>query len=157
MGEILLDLYRTSGSFRYRGPAAFKRWLGVLVLNRVRKAVRSRNVDRSPSGRRLVSLDRVEHPHDRLAGDPSRILEDREADRTLRPLGFLLLFRCLAGIRRAGALEARALRLHEFRGLTYHELGEALGLDRAATAALVRRARRRVLAFLKTDPGSPGG
>ena len=107
-----------------REAGRFRSWLLKIVANVALSRLRRKRAD-------AASLDDLAaEPADPRAEQPLAALERRE--RRGDVLHALLV---LPDTQRA------ALTLREYQGLSYDEIGDALGLDRAATTALLYRAR----------------
>jgi RNA polymerase sigma factor (sigma-70 family) len=115
-------MYVVSGLRRGIVPRAEANWVFTIALNACRARIRARG------RRRARELPRDPHTLQELS--PARAAEYEE----------------LAGLEDALAsmpeLQRRAILLREWRGLSYREIAEKLGLSGAAVETLIFRARR---------------
>jgi RNA polymerase sigma factor (TIGR02999 family) len=99
----------------------------------------------------LVERARLKHARKR-GGDEVRVtLSDRIPNPQARPIDVLMLDQALDRLRELDDRQAQAIELSYFGGLTYAEIGEALGISEATVDRDLRHARawlRRHMASL---------
>ena len=115
-----------SGSAPPSEPARFKAWLLRVVANAALTHLRRR----TKPGLRVADKGVVEAVPAPEGTEPAREAERRETRRAV-----------LCAVMALPPAQRQALTLREYQGLSYTEIGEALGISRGAAEMLVFRAR----------------
>jgi RNA polymerase sigma-70 factor (subfamily 1) len=132
--ETFLKAFRDIGSFTYRAPGSFMRWLSRIADHTVTDLARYRARQRRGPGEyvRLRSESNPKGPEPADSRTPSRVLTESEA--------------VLALMKRLDALPEdyrQAILLAKVEGLSTAEMAERLGKSREAVALLLHRAIQR--------------
>jgi len=143
--EVFHDVFRYCHSYNFQGGPAFRRWIQVLIRNRIRKAIRSFRVHSSH-----LSTPSEEIPDHGMSDPFNRMLLQEENDRLLQ-VWWLMLRTCQKGIEKTSALEQASLRLHELEGLRYQDLSMHLNISVSEVSALLRRSRRKVARYMSSS------
>lgn len=89
----------------------------------------------------LVERARLRQARKRGADEVHVTLTDQIADPRARPVDLLMLDQAIDRLRELDARQAQAIELSYFGGLTYAEIGEALGISEATVDRDLRYAR----------------
>jgi RNA polymerase sigma factor (TIGR02999 family) len=89
----------------------------------------------------LVERARIRNARKRGGDDVRVTLSDRIADPQARPIDLLMLDQAIDRLRELDARQAQAIELSYFGGLTYAEIGEALGISEATVDRDLRHGR----------------
>jgi len=142
--EVFLRVFRTIG--RFRGGAALRTWIYRIVVNTARNRQRWFQRHRRAY---LVPLETYVEEHgdlvaSRSTASPEFAFDRKEAERRL--------WDALAGL----SLEQRtALVLRELHGMSYAEIGYALGVTTSAVKSRLSRAREALKRELTADSAIP--
>lgn len=141
--EAFIKAYNSLDSFR--GDSKFSVWLYRLTSNLCIDFLRSRG------RRQTVSLTvedneddaQLDIPDDRFS--PERAFERSETRESVK-----------RGLETLTPEYRQILLLREINGLTYEEIGKALGLEEGTVKSRIFRARKKLCAFLLEEGNIPG-
>ena len=141
--ETFIKAYNSLSAFR--GDSKFSVWLYRIATNVCLDFLRSRS--RKPTVSLSMEDDDGEEVELDIADDsqsPERLLErglTRDAVRR--------------GLKALSAEYRQILLLREIQGLSYEEIGEAMGLEAGTVKSRIFRARKKLCAFLLKDGNIP--
>ena len=141
--EAFLKAYRSLSS--YRGDSKFSVWLYRIVSNLCLDLLRAKK--RRPT--QSLNVENEEGEEDELDIPDEQFSPEHLLDRKLTRES---VQRGLASL----PDDARQiLLLREIQGLSYEEIGEALGLEPGTVKSRIFRARKKLCAFLLADGNNP--
>ncbi len=141
--EAFLKAYRSLPEFR--GESKFSVWLYRIVSNVCLDHLRKQS--RRPSSSLTVEDDDGEEQQFEVpdeSASPEKLLEQK-----------LMREAVQRGLNELPDEQRQILLLREIRGLSYEEIGEALGLEAGTVKSRIFRARKRLCAFLLADGNIP--
>ncbi len=141
--EAFLKAYSSLSSFR--GDSKFSSWLYRIVSNVCLDFKRRQG--RRPSSSLTVEDDEGENIQLDIADEsqsPEALLERKMTREAVR-----------AGLRQLPDEQRQILLLREIQGLSYEEIGEAMGLEAGTVKSRIFRARKKLCAFLLKDGNIP--
>lgn len=145
--DTFVNVYRYAGTFRPDAAGGFRAWARTIATNAVRRA------RRRPVNAALLFTD-IEGPIEGSAdrrSSPMLAAVDLESSQAMRAAFSLFLLHYAAAFDTLKSRDQEALRLVEVEGLTYAEVGAALGVGRSNTKMIVFRARQRLRAALEVS------
>ena len=141
--EAFLKAYSSLSSFR--GDSKFSSWLYRIVSNVCLDFKRRQG--RRPSSSLTVEDDEGENIQLDIADEsqsPEALLERKMTREAVR-----------AGLQQLPDEQRQILLLREIQGLSYEEIGEAMGLEAGTVKSRIFRARKKLCAFLLKDGNIP--
>ena len=141
--EAFLKAYSSLSSFR--GDSKFSSWLYRIVSNVCLDFKRRQG--RRPSSSLTVEDDEGENVQLDIADEsqsPEALLERKMTREAVR-----------AGLQQLPDEQRQILLLREIQGLSYEEIGEAMGLEAGTVKSRIFRARKKLCAFLLKDGNIP--
>ena len=141
--EAFLKAYSSLSSFR--GDSKFSSWLYRIVSNVCLDFKRRQG--RRPSSALTVEDDEGENIQLDIADEsqsPEALLERKMTREAVR-----------AGLQQLPDEQRQILLLREIQGLSYEEIGEAMGLEAGTVKSRIFRARKKLCAFLLKDGNIP--
>ena len=141
--EAFLKAYSSLSSFR--GDSKFSSWLYRIVSNVCLDFKRRQG--RRPSSSLTVEDDEGENIQLDIADEsqsPEALLERKMTREAVR-----------AGLQQLPDEQRQILLLREIQGLSYEEIGEAMGLEAGTVKPRIFRARKKLCAFLLKDGNIP--
>ena len=142
--EAFLKAYSSLSSFR--GDSKFSSWLYRIVSNVCLDFKRRQG--RRPSSSLTMEDDEGENIQLDIADEsqsPEALLERKMTREAVR-----------AGLQQLPDEQRQILLLREIQGLSYEEIGEAMGLEAGTVKSRIFRARKKLCAFLLKDGNIPG-
>ena len=141
--EAFLKAYRSLPEFR--GESKFSVWLYRIVSNVCLDHLRKQS--RRPSSSLTMEDDDGEEQQYEVpdeSASPEKLLEQKLTREAVQ-----------RGLNQLPDEQRQILLLRELRGLSYEEIGEALGLEAGTVKSRIFRARKRLCAFLLADGNIP--
>lgn len=141
--EAFLKAYRSLPEFR--GESKFSVWLYRIVSNVCLDHLRKQS--RRPSSSLTMEDDDGEEQQFDVpdeSASPEKLLEQKLTREAVQ-----------RGLNQLPDEQRQILLLRELRGLSYEEIGEALGLEAGTVKSRIFRARKRLCAFLLADGNIP--
>ena len=141
--EAFLKAYSSLSSFR--GDSKFSSWLYRIVSNVCLDFKRRQG--RRPSSSLTMEDDEGENIQLDIADEsqsPEALLERKMTREAVR-----------AGLQQLPDEQRQILLLREIQGLSYEEIGEAMGLEAGTVKSRIFRARKKLCAFLLKDGNIP--
>ena len=141
--EAFLKAYRSLPEFR--GESKFSVWLYRIVSNVCLDHLRKQS--RRPSSSLTMEDDDGEEQQYDVpdeSASPEKLLEQKLTREAVQ-----------RGLNQLPDEQRQILLLRELRGLSYEEIGEALGLEAGTVKSRIFRARKRLCAFLLADGNIP--
>ena len=141
--EAFLKAYRSLPEFR--GESKFSVWLYRIVSNVCLDHLRKQS--RRPASSLTVEDDEGEEQQYDIpdeSASPEKLLEQKLTREAVQ-----------RGLNELSDEQRQILLLREIRGLSYEEIGEALGLEAGTVKSRIFRARKRLCAFLLADGNIP--
>ena len=141
--EAFLKAYRSLPEFR--GESKFSVWLYRIVSNVCLDHLRKQS--RRPSSSLTMEDDDGEEQQFDVpdeSASPEKLLEQKLTREAVQ-----------RGLNQLPDEQRQILLLRELRGLSYEEVGEALGLEAGTVKSRIFRARKRLCAFLLADGNIP--
>ena len=141
--EAFLKAYRSLPEFR--GESKFSVWLYRIVSNVCLDHLRKQS--RRPSSSLTMEDDDGEEQQYDVPDEstsPEKLLEQKLTREAVQ-----------RGLNQLPDEQRQILLLRELRGLSYEEIGEALGLEAGTVKSRIFRARKRLCAFLLADGNIP--
>ncbi len=141
--EVFLTAYRRLGDFR--GESRFSTWLCRIASNACIDALRRRK------HRDALSLTREDEDGEDAEWeipDASQSPEDLLSQKLTRDA-------VRRGLQTLSPEGRQVLILRELEGLSYEEIGDALGLEPGTVKSRIFRARKKLCAFLRQDGNIP--
>ena len=141
--EAFLKAYRSLPEFR--GESKFSVWLYRIVSNVCLDHLRKQS-RRPSSSLTMEDNDGEEQQYDvpDESASPEKLLEQKLTREAVQ-----------RGLNQLPDEQRQILLLRELRGLSYEEIGEALGLEAGTVKSRIFRARKRLCAFLLADGNIP--
>lgn len=143
--EVFLRAYRALGTFR--GESKFSVWLYRLTSNICIDFIRSR------AKKRTVSMTWTDEDGDdagELEVPDERFSPEAQLERTLTRESVR------RGLDSLSPQYREILLLREINGLSYDEIGEALGIEPGTVKSRIFRARKKLCDFLVSEGNIPG-
>ena len=141
--EAFIKAYSSLSSFR--GDSRFSSWLYRIVSNVCLDFKRRQS--RRPSASLTVEDDEGESVQLDIADEsqsPEALLERKMTREAVRE-----------GLKQLPDEQRQILLLREIQGLSYEEIGEAMGLEEGTVKSRIFRARKKLCAFLLKDGNIP--
>lgn len=141
--EVFLKAYRSLS--RFQGDSKFSVWLYRIVTNQCTDMLRARK--RRPV--QSLSVQNDDGEEDELPVPDERFSPEKLLDRKLTREAVQ------RGLNSLSDESRQILLLRELRGLSYEEIGQALGLEPGTVKSRIFRARKKLCVFLMQDGNLP--